>query len=177
MDNRGWVDILSVPYFALNGSSYITIQPLRDGGAGHFKQLIHVEISKKRVTPLTHGKSEVNKIVYWDQTHNYVYFLGTPQHYPSQRHLYRADALPPRGGAAVRQPVCLTCEQSIPDDDDETIRGAIKLVTVSDGWDADDDGEPTTPIPKHGEKRKRKFMFKSFYNLLTPSPFLHPPPF
>lgn len=159
-DNRGWVDILSVPYFALNGSSYITIQPLRDGGAGHFKQLIHVEISRKRITPLTHGRSEVNKIVYWDQTHNYVYFLGTPQHYPSQQHLYRTEALPPKSGAAVRQPVCLTCEQSDEEEEDEedeeTVKGAVKLVTVSDGWDADVDGEPTTPIPKEGGKRKCK---------------------
>lgn len=154
-DNRGWVDILSVPTFALNGSSYITIQPMRDGGAGHFKQLIHLEISKKRVTPLTHGRSEVNKIVYWDQTHNYVYFLGTPQHYPSQQHLYRADAIPPKSGASVRQPVCLTCEQDVEEDEEEEVKKVVKGITVSDGWDADvDSAEPTTPLPKEGEQRK-----------------------
>uniref|UniRef100_A0A336M1A4 Venom dipeptidyl peptidase 4 n=2 Tax=Culicoides sonorensis TaxID=179676 RepID=A0A336M1A4_CULSO len=171
-DNRGWVDILSVPYFALNGSSYITIQPLRDGGAGHFKQLIHVEISRKKITPLTHGRSEVNKIVYWDQTHNYVYFLGTPQHYPSQQHLYRADALPPKSGAAVRPPVCLTCEHVVDEDEDEEIKGAIKLVTVSDGWDDDGEIEITTKTPKHGEKRKQTQLIGNtaclYHNVIFP---------
>ena len=33
-DGRGWVDEMSVPFFSLNGSSYIAISPLRDGSAG-----------------------------------------------------------------------------------------------------------------------------------------------
>lgn len=76
-DNRGWIDILSVPYFALNGSSYIAISPVRDGGSGHFKHLVHVQISKKRIAPITHGRFEVNRIVHWDQINNYVYVFTT----------------------------------------------------------------------------------------------------
>lgn len=94
--------------------------------------------------------------MYWDQTHNYVYFLGTPQHYPSQQHLYRTDALPPKSGSAVRQPVCLTCEQDEEEEEDEETVKVVKLVTVSDGWDADVEVEPTTPVPKEGGKRKCK---------------------
>lgn len=71
-DGKGWVDVLAVPYFATNGSSYISISPLRDGVAGLFRHLVHVHISKKRILPLTHGTFEVNKIVYWDEFNNFV---------------------------------------------------------------------------------------------------------
>lgn len=74
-DGRGWVDILSVPFFASNGSAYISISPLRDGASGLFKHLVHVNISKKRVIPLTHGTYEVQKIVYWDESNGFVYVL------------------------------------------------------------------------------------------------------
>jgi inactive dipeptidyl peptidase 10 len=66
------VDETSVPFFAANGSSYIAISPLRDGPAGHFKHLVHVQISKKRIIPLTHGRFEVNKIIHWDQHNHYL---------------------------------------------------------------------------------------------------------
>lgn len=72
-DNKGWVDVLAVPFFASNGSAYISISPLRDGAAGLFKHLVHVHIAKKRIIPLTHGMFEVNEIVYWDEINEYVY--------------------------------------------------------------------------------------------------------
>lgn len=72
-DNKGWVDVLTVPFFASNASAYISIAPLRDGAAGLFKHLVHVQIAKKRIIPLTHGVFEVNQIVYWDETNEYVY--------------------------------------------------------------------------------------------------------
>lgn len=71
-DGRGWIDEVSVPFFSSNSSSYIAISPLRDGLSGHYKHLVHIHISKKRIVPLTHGKFEVNKIVNWDEIHNYV---------------------------------------------------------------------------------------------------------
>lgn len=40
--------------------------------SGHYRHLIHVQISKKRIIPLTHGRYEVSKIVHWDQTNNLV---------------------------------------------------------------------------------------------------------
>lgn len=58
--------------FASNGSVYIAISPLRDGISGLFKHLVHVNISKKRVIPLTHGTFEVQKIVYWDEINDLV---------------------------------------------------------------------------------------------------------
>lgn len=72
-DGRGWIDILSVPFFSSNGSTYIAISPLRDGASGLFRHLVHVSIAKKRVIPLTHGTFEVKRIVHWDEANEFVY--------------------------------------------------------------------------------------------------------
>lgn len=82
--------------------------------------------------------------------------MGTPQHYPGQQHLYRTDALPAKIGAAIRQPYCLTCTSISPEA--VTIRPAVKLVTVFDTWDADEEGvtlpELVTEPTKHRQRRK-----------------------
>lgn len=99
-----------MPKFSSNVSTYIAISPLRDGTAGHFRHLVHVYIQRKQIHPLTHGKYEVNRIVHWDQQHSdFVYFLGTPEGRPSQQHLYRVAAQPPKYGVSLKAPQCLTC--------------------------------------------------------------------
>lgn len=70
-ENRGWVDASShPPLFSLNSSSYITIAPVRDGPAGFFKHIVWVNVVKKQVVPLTHGRREVVKILAWDHANN-----------------------------------------------------------------------------------------------------------
>ncbi|KAG5683000.1 hypothetical protein PVAND_012312 [Polypedilum vanderplanki] len=108
-DGRGWVDELSIPHFSTNTTTYIAISPVREGSSGHYRHLVHVQISKKRIIPLTHGRSDVSKIVHWDQTNNYVYYLAKPENFPGYQHLYRADAVPPAVGVALKTPLCLTC--------------------------------------------------------------------
>lgn len=98
-----------MPSFSANVSSYIAISPLRDGPAGHFKHLVHVQIHRKQILPLTHGRFEVNRIVYWDQQNHWVYFLGVPEGHPSQQQLYRVWSVPPKFGIALKSPQCLTC--------------------------------------------------------------------
>lgn len=39
---------------------------------GHYRHLVHVQISKKRVLPLTHGRFEVKQLLHWDEINNYV---------------------------------------------------------------------------------------------------------
>lgn len=103
------MDELAVPSFSANVSTYIAISPLRDGGAGHFKHLVHVHIHRKQILPLTHGRFEVNRIVYWDQLHDFVYYLGIPEGRPGQQHLYRVSSLPPKFDVGLKAPECLTC--------------------------------------------------------------------
>lgn len=157
-DGKGWVDVLDVPYFAANGSSYISISPLRDGDAGHFRHLVHVHIAQKRILPLTHGTFEVNRIVHWDEAYNFVYFLGTPDRRPGQQHLYRVSAVPPKFGVALTSPQCLTCTQALADQmAGTTVEPPPKLATA---WDDDWEAEPTlaphpTDAPKQPKRRKK----------------------
>jgi hypothetical protein len=66
------VDTQDAPLFSLDGNNYITISPVRDGAAGFFRHIVSVNIPKKKVLPLTHGKFEVAKILAWDQKENLV---------------------------------------------------------------------------------------------------------
>lgn len=133
------MDEYSVPSFSANVSTYIAISPLRDGPAGHYKHLVHVHIHRKQILPLTHGKFEVNRIVYWDQQRNWVYFLGVPEGLPSQQHLYRVLSLPPKFGIALKPPQCLTCvvQSGLGDaSQDVSTKAPVKLGTNwEDGWE------------------------------------------
>lgn len=41
----------------------------------------------------------------------YRYYLGIPEQKPGQQHLYRITSIPPRIGAPLKPPHCLTCEK------------------------------------------------------------------
>lgn len=140
-DGRGWVDTISVPLFASNASSYVAISPLRDGASGYFRHIVHVHVAKKRVLPITHGRYEVNQLLHWDQTHNFIYYLGTPESLPSQQHLYRVSAIPPRLGAPLQPPECLTCPRKDKPNEESHTNPPPKLVTA---WD--DDWEELEPL-------------------------------
>ncbi|XP_040163221.1 inactive dipeptidyl peptidase 10 isoform X2 [Anopheles arabiensis] len=159
-DGRGWVDEMSVPFFSLNGSSYIAISPLRDGSAGHFRHLVHVHIGKKRIIPLTHGRFEVNKILHWDQANNFVYYLGIPEHSPAQQHLYRASSLPPKQGTSPRPPRCLTCSHQHSAHAHVTIKASNRVQQQwNDDWEDIEDEEEEyveEPMTTPPTKRKRK---------------------
>ncbi|EDW76193.2 uncharacterized protein Dwil_GK14793 [Drosophila willistoni] len=147
-DGRGWVDTVSVPLFASNGSLYVAISPLRDGSFGYFRHIVHVDIDNNRVLPLTHGPYEVNRLLHWDQVDNWIYFLGTPERLPSQQHLYRVSALPARQGQALHKPDCMTCPAQMERNDgyeEGHTKSPPKLVTA---WDDDwEDSEETDSLP------------------------------
>lgn len=66
------MDLQEAPLFSSDGKNYVTISPLRDGHAGLFRHIVSVNIPKKRILPLTHGKFEVAKILAWDHMENFV---------------------------------------------------------------------------------------------------------
>jgi len=39
---------------------------------GYFRHIVHVDIDKNRVLPLTHGPYEVNRLLHWDQLDNWM---------------------------------------------------------------------------------------------------------
>ncbi|KAK0157917.1 hypothetical protein PV328_011602 [Microctonus aethiopoides] len=109
-ESHGWVDTPpESPLFSSNSSSYITITPVRDGPAGFFKHIVWVNVLRKQVVPLTHGRCEVVKILAWDQVNNIIYFIGIPPLRPGQRHLYRVSSLLPEVGSSLHPPFCLSC--------------------------------------------------------------------
>ena len=80
-DGRGWVDSRKIrPIFSRNLSSLVTIRPVRDSSAGHFGQVVVVDISDGRpsavassnAVSLTHGKFEVVQIIGWDEDNHFV---------------------------------------------------------------------------------------------------------
>jgi hypothetical protein len=71
-ENHGWVDTPpEPPLFSINGTSYVTIAPVKDGPTGFYKHIVWVNVLKEQIVPLTHGKFEVTKILAWDQV-NYT---------------------------------------------------------------------------------------------------------
>ncbi|XP_053979176.1 inactive dipeptidyl peptidase 10 isoform X1 [Hylaeus volcanicus] len=111
-DYRGWVDTPpEPPIFSTNGSSYIAINPVKDGPSGYYRHIVWVNVGRKLVVPLTHGKFEVTSIVAWDQINNTIYFIGIPAMRPGQRHLYYVKSELPHVGSSLHPAVCMTCTE------------------------------------------------------------------
>lgn len=70
-----WVDPNVDIVFSNNGSSFLTVLSVLDGGAGRFPQICHIDIATKVMTPLTHGQVVVTNIKAWDQNNNVMYVL------------------------------------------------------------------------------------------------------
>ncbi|XP_076628589.1 dipeptidyl peptidase 10 isoform X1 [Colletes latitarsis] len=112
-EDHGWVDTPpESPIFSANGSSYIAINPVKDGPSGYYKHIVWVNVARKLVVPLTHGKFEVTQIVAWDQINNTIYFIGIPTIRPSQRHLYYVKSVLPHVGSSLHPAVCITCTET-----------------------------------------------------------------
>ncbi|KAJ9579403.1 hypothetical protein L9F63_024489, partial [Diploptera punctata] len=158
---HGWVDSQDAPLFSSDGNNYLTIAPVRDGPAGFFKHVVSVNIPKKRVLPLTHGKFEVAKILAWDHTENLVYYLGIPEGRPGQLHLFRTTTLTPRVGVPLSAPQCLTCQPEQPNQQSYSAYYAAMAggrSGASNGGESEefDEDEDSTPAPTQPPPRKKK---------------------
>ncbi|KAJ8944839.1 hypothetical protein NQ318_012986, partial [Aromia moschata] len=157
-DGHGWVDMGDSPVFGTDSSNYITVAPVRDGPAGNFRHAVSVNILKKRIVPLTHGKYEVTRILTWDHSNDVIYFLGIPEGKPGQLHIYRVTSVPPRTGASLPPPVCLTCIKEPAPTTPPFISLDENIYRLkSSSWDEeDDDTLITTPPPRRKKKQKQK---------------------
>ena len=69
----GWVENRGLPKFKSTGAEMVLIEPVRDGDAGYFPQLVHGAVSTSQIIPamqLTQGQFEVTKVLGWDETEN-----------------------------------------------------------------------------------------------------------
>ncbi|XP_043666745.1 inactive dipeptidyl peptidase 10 isoform X1 [Vespula pensylvanica] len=159
-DGHGWVDTPpEAPLFSANGTSYISISPMLEGPAGYFKHIVWVNVLRKQVVPLTHGRFEVVKILGWDKVNDIIYFIGIPPMRPGQRHLYRVSSLLPQVGSSLHPAICITCNaQSTKINNDQS----SYHTTFSDrrnGWmgtDWHEDYDVQTESPEDKEQRRAK---------------------
>lgn len=157
-DGEGWVDMGDSPLFSPDSAKYITVAPVKDGPAGYFRHAIEVNISKRRTLSLTHGRYEVTRILAWDHSNDVIYFLGIPEGKPGQQHLYRVASVPPRSGASLQPPVCLTCVPEPTPTLPPFYVEDLPLVPRSKPWDDDwsEDEPTTTPAPRRKKKKPKK---------------------
>jgi hypothetical protein len=68
------------PIFSRDLQSLVTIRPVRDSSAGHFAQVVRVDlggghssaIASSNAASLTFGKFEVTELVDWDEEKHFV---------------------------------------------------------------------------------------------------------
>ncbi|XP_072379446.1 inactive dipeptidyl peptidase 10 isoform X2 [Diabrotica undecimpunctata] len=160
-DGHGWVDMSDSPVFGTDSSNYITIAPVRDGPAGTFRHAVAVNIPKRRFIPLTHGRYEVTRILTWDHSNDVIYYLGIPEGKPGQLHLYRVASVPPRTGASLPPPICITCVKEPAPTQPPFIALDENIYRVkTNTWDEDDDDIVVTTPPTRKKRKKQKVVEK-----------------
>lgn len=87
------------------------LAPIQEENTEHYTHIKHVTLTQQRISVLSHGRYEVTDILSWDTYNHLVYYLGTHERKPGQKHLY-----------VVRDPTiddprrfeaqCITCDLS-----------------------------------------------------------------
>ncbi|XP_005178045.2 prolyl endopeptidase FAP [Musca domestica] len=104
-----WLDILPHPVFSPDGNSFLILASVQESGTEHFTHIKHVTISQQRISVISHGRYEVLKILCWDTANHLVYYLGTKDKKPGQRHLYTVRD-PVNDDNRKMEPNCITCD-------------------------------------------------------------------
>uniref|UniRef100_A0A1A9V2A1 Peptidase S9 prolyl oligopeptidase catalytic domain-containing protein n=1 Tax=Glossina austeni TaxID=7395 RepID=A0A1A9V2A1_GLOAU len=104
-----WLDILPHPVFSPDGNSFLLLASVQESGTEHFTHIKHVTISQQRIAVISHGRYEVLKILCWDTANHLVYYLGTKDKKPGQRHLYTVRD-PVNEDNRKTEPTCITCD-------------------------------------------------------------------
>ncbi|XP_023716434.1 inactive dipeptidyl peptidase 10 [Cryptotermes secundus] len=104
-----WLDVQPHPLYTADGESFLLLASIKEGAYNHFTHIKHVTPSQQRIAVLTHGSYEVIRILSWDSTNHLVYYLGTQESKPGQRHLYKVHD-PATDDPRRLQPQCVTCD-------------------------------------------------------------------
>ncbi|XP_059617511.1 inactive dipeptidyl peptidase 10 isoform X1 [Phlebotomus argentipes] len=117
-----WLDILPHPVFSLDGDSFLMLAGIQETGTEHFTHIKHVTITQQRLSVISHGRYEqvavithgkhhhqVLRILAWDMVNHLVYYLGTQDKKPGQKHLYVVKD-PVNEDVRRSEPHCITCD-------------------------------------------------------------------
>ncbi|GBP23129.1 Inactive dipeptidyl peptidase 10 [Eumeta japonica] len=114
-----WLEVHQQPVYSEDGSSFLLLAAVQEGGGQYYTHIKHVDVQRRRMAVLSHGKVEVAQILSWDQENHLVYYLGSAER-PGQRHVYVVRDPGYGGGSnSVRaraereEPRCLTCEHAV----------------------------------------------------------------
>ncbi|KAK6623027.1 hypothetical protein RUM43_008879 [Polyplax serrata] len=104
-----WLDVQPQPFFSPDGDSFLLLAAVQEGAHDHFTHIKHVTLKQQRMAVLSHGRYEVVKILEWDTSNHLVYYLGTHDTRPGQRHLYVVKD-PGADDPKRLEPQCITCD-------------------------------------------------------------------
>ncbi|XP_015515915.1 inactive dipeptidyl peptidase 10 isoform X1 [Neodiprion pinetum] len=104
-----WLDAQPHPVFAPDGDSFLLLAAVQEGSQEHFTHIKHVTLTQQRIAVISHGRYEVSKILAWDTQAHLVYYLGTRERRPGQRHLYVVQD-PTTEEPRRLEPLCVTCD-------------------------------------------------------------------
>ncbi|CAL7939159.1 unnamed protein product [Xylocopa violacea] len=107
-EQHGWVEQFEPPVFSSNGDSFLTILPIRQHDATHWRHAVaitNVTSGTPSTVALTSGRLVVTEIVSWDQEKESLYYLATTEEESAVQHLYRISTR----ATADRKPKCLSC--------------------------------------------------------------------
>lgn len=126
-----WLDAQPHPLFAPDGDSFLLLAAVQEGDKEHFTHIKHVTLTQQRIAVLSHGRYEVrfesirvgilrisitllflakvSEILAWDTKAHLVYYLGTRERRPGQRHLYIVRD-PTADDPRHLEPLCVTCD-------------------------------------------------------------------
>uniref|UniRef100_A0A8D9FBW5 Venom dipeptidyl peptidase 4 n=1 Tax=Cacopsylla melanoneura TaxID=428564 RepID=A0A8D9FBW5_9HEMI len=103
---KGWVNPHSNILFSNDEHSYLTLLPIIDGVAGQFYHICQINITTSTLTPYTHGRYTVTRLLSWDEASHHIYFEALPEGMPSQRHVYKLHG---NLNISLGIPECMTC--------------------------------------------------------------------
>ncbi|KAL2736924.1 dipeptidyl aminopeptidase-like protein 6 isoform X1 [Vespula squamosa] len=104
-----WLDAQPHPIFAPDGDSFLLLAAVQEGDKEHFTHIKHVTLTQQRIAVLSHGRYEVSEILAWDTKAHLVYYLGTRERRPGQKHLYVVRD-PIADDPRRLEPLCVTCD-------------------------------------------------------------------
>ncbi|XP_018325145.1 inactive dipeptidyl peptidase 10 isoform X2 [Agrilus planipennis] len=106
---NSWLEIQEHPVFSSDGESILLLAAVQEGNTDTFTHIKHVTLSQQHIAVLSHGRLEVTKILAWDTENHLVYYLGTQDHKPGQKHLYVIKD-PTTDDPRRIEPLCITCD-------------------------------------------------------------------
>ncbi|KAF5307855.1 hypothetical protein FQR65_LT06587 [Abscondita terminalis] len=105
-----WLDIQEHPVFSPDGNSFLLLAPVQEGSIETYTHIKHVTLAQQRIAVLSHGRLEVTEILDWNSYNHTIYYLGTQENKPGQRHLYVIKNPPTEKDSRRIAPECITCD-------------------------------------------------------------------